>query len=79
MIGTEDDPGYIALRAAGYRFENTGVRLGDRLRDPAASCYGIYAPTGALIEYRTGMVSAYALALAHYLRGLDAKKGGGLL
>ncbi|TCT21178.1 hypothetical protein EDC35_10431 [Thiobaca trueperi] len=62
------DPGYLNLRAAGYRWDNCGVMLGDRPRDPNATTYGTYAPNGALIGYARGMCRAYRLALEHWRR-----------
>jgi hypothetical protein len=72
MIGTRQDPGYLALRNLGYRFTNTGVLLGDRHGDAAASWYEVNGPDGALIDYRKGMVSAYELALRHYRKRQEA-------
>ena len=72
MIGTRKDPGYLALRNLGYRFTNTGVLLGDRRGDAAASWYEVHEPDGALIDYRKGMVPAYVLALGHYRKQQEA-------
>jgi hypothetical protein len=61
------DPGYLALRAAGFRFENGGAMLGDR-RTGATCWYAVYAPDGALLGHRRGMSAAYAVALGHFRR-----------
>lgn len=60
------DPGYLALKDEGYRFDNCGRRLGDRPGDSRSTCFAIYAPGGALLNYRRGIVAAYHLALSHY-------------
>ena len=65
LSGYLPDPGYLALRAAGYHFDDHGTQLGDKRRDRQATMFSVHAHD-QLLGYVYGMKNAYLIALRHY-------------